>query len=108
MKIIAFDVGGTAIKFGLVDENFEVLFSEEFPTNTYKDTDNMVMRAMEAKLKEYEGQYDAIGISTAGQVDFANGVIHDGVGNIPNYNHSDLRGTFEKEFNVPVAVDNDV
>ena len=108
MKIIAFDVGGTAIKFGMVDENFEVLFSEEFPTNEFEDTDNMVMYAMEAKLREYEGQYDAIGISTAGQVDFENGVIHDGVGNIPNYNHSDLRGTFEKLFNVPVAVDNDV
>ena len=86
MKFMAFDVGGTAIKFGLVDENFNVLFSEEFPTNTYKDTDNMVLRAMEAKLKEYEGQYDAIGISTAGQVDIETGTINDGVGNIPNYN----------------------
>ena len=108
MKIITFDVGGTAIKFGMVDENFEVLFSEEFPTNEFEDTDNMVMYAMESKLRQYEGEYDAIGISTAGQVDFENGVIHDGVGNIPNYNHSDLRGTFEKLFNVPVAVDNDV
>lgn len=108
MKIITFDVGGTAIKFGMVDENFEVLFSEEFPTNEFEDTDNMVMYAMESKLRQYEGEYDAIGISTAGQVDFENGVIHDGVGNIPNYNHSDLRGTFEKMFNVPVAVDNDV
>lgn len=108
MKIISFDVGGTAIKFGMVDENFNVLFSEEFPTNEFEDTDNMVMYAMESKLREYEGQYDAIGISTAGQVDFENGMIHDGVGNIPNYNHSDLRGTFERIFNVPVAVDNDV
>lgn len=108
MKIITFDVGGTAIKFGMVDENFEVLFSEEFPTNEFEDTDNMVMYAMESKLRQYEGEYDAIGISTAGQVDFENGVIHDGVGNIPNYNHSDLRGTFERIFNVPVAVDNDV
>ena len=108
MKIITFDVGGTAIKFGMVDENFEMIFSEEFPTNEFEDTDNMVMYAMESKLREYEGQYDAIGISTAGQVDFENGMIHDGVGNIPNYNHSDLRGTFEKIFNVPVAVDNDV
>ena len=108
MKIITFDVGGTAIKFGMVDENFEVLFSEEFPTNEFEDTDNMVMYAMESKLRQYEGEYDAIGISTAGQVDFENGMIHDGVGNIPNYNHSDLRGTFERIFNVPVAVDNDV
>ncbi len=108
MNFIVFDVGGTAIKFGLVDESFNVIFSEEFPTNTYKDTDNMVMRAIEAKLQEYAGQYDAIGISTAGQVDFSSGVINDGVGNIPNYNHSNLRGTFEAEFKVPVAVDNDV
>ncbi len=108
MKIMAFDVGGTAIKFGLVDENFEVLVSGEVPTNTYKDTDNMVMAALDAKLAEYVGQFDAIGISTAGQVDFANGVINDGVGNIPNYNHSNLRGFFEAKYNVPVAVDNDV
>ncbi len=108
MKFIVFDVGGTAIKFGMVDESFEVLFSEEIPTNKYKDTDNMVMAAMAEKLDEYKGQYDAIGISTAGQVDFENGVINDGVGNIPNYNHSDLRGTFEAKYGVPVAVDNDV
>ncbi len=108
MKIMAFDVGGTAIKFGLVDENFEILVSGEVPTNTYKDTDNMVVAALDAKLQEYVGQFDAIGISTAGQVDFANGVINDGVGNIPNYNHSNLRGVFEAKYNVPVAVDNDV
>lgn len=108
MKIIVFDVGGTAIKFGMVDENFEVLFSEEIPTNTYRDADNMVMKAMEVKLDEYAGQYAAIGISTAGQVDFENGVINDGVGNIPNYNHSELRKTFETKYGVPVAVDNDV
>lgn len=108
MKIMAFDVGGTAIKFGLVDENFEVLVSGEVPTNTYKDTDNMVVAALDAKLAEYAGQFDAIGISTAGQVDFANGVINDGVANIPNYNHSRLREIFETKYNVPVAVDNDV
>lgn len=108
MSFIVFDVGGTAIKFGMVDEDFKVLFSEEIPTNTYKDADNMVMKAMDVKLQEYAGQYAAIGISTAGQVDFENGVINDGVGNIPNYNHSNLRGVFEAKYNVPVAVDNDV
>lgn len=108
MNFIVFDVGGTAIKFGMVDKNFNVLFSEEIPTKKYEDSDNMVMTAMDVKLQEYKGQYDAIGISTAGQVDFLNGVINDGVGNIPNYNHSNLRGTFEAKYGVPVAVDNDV
>lgn len=108
MNFIVFDVGGTAIKFGMVDKNFNVLFSEEIPTKKYENSDNMVMTAMDVKLQEYKGQYDAIGISTAGQVDFLNGVINDGVGNIPNYNHSNLRGTFEAKYGVPVAVDNDV
>lgn len=108
MNIMAFDVGGTAIKFGMINENFEVLFSKEIPTSTYKDADNMVMAAIDAQLAEYAGQYSAIGISTAGQVDFENGVINDGVGNIPNYNHSNLRREFEAKYNVPVAVDNDV
>ncbi len=107
MKIMAFDVGGTAIKYGLVDENFEILFSGEVPTNTYADSGNMVMAALEAKLDEYEGQYDAIGVSTAGQID-ANGVVNGGVGNIPNYDGSKIRETFETKYGVPAAVDNDV
>ncbi len=107
MKMMVFDVGGTAIKYGMVDGDFNILFSEEMPTNTYK-TGNPIMQALEAKLDEYAGEFDAVGISTAGQVDFANGIVTDGTDNIPNYRGSDLKGVFEKKYNVPVAVDNDV
>lgn len=108
MKIIVFDVGGTAIKFGMVDENFEILFSGEIPTNAHNDDGNVVMRALETKLDEYAGQFDAIGISTAGQIDFVNGIVTGGTGNIPNYTGSKIRETFETKYGVPVAVDNDV
>ncbi len=112
MRIITFDVGGTAIKFGMVsgvdEQNFELLFSTEIPTTMYNDGENMVMNALDKKLEEFYGQYDAIGISTAGQIDFDKGEVHDGVGNIPNYNHSKIRETFENKYNIPVVVDNDV
>lgn len=107
MKILVFDVGGTAIKYGMVDENFDVLFSEEMPTNAFYGG-NGVMKSLEMKMDEYAGQFDAIGISTAGQVDFEKGIVVDGTGNIPNYKGSDFKGTFEKKYGVPVAVDNDV
>ena len=96
MKILVFDVGGTAIKYGMVDENFDVLFSEEMPTNAFYGG-NGGMKSLEMKMDEYAGQFDAIGISTAGQVDFEKGIVADGTGNIPNYKGSDLKGTFEKK-----------
>lgn len=108
MKIMVFDVGGTAIKFGMVDENFEVIFSDETPTNPFNDKGNIVMKALEAKLDEYAGQFDAIGISTAGQIDFEAGVVMGGTGNIPNFKGSKIKETFEKKYGVPVSVDNDV
>ena len=46
MKILVFDVGGTAIKYGMVDENFDVLFSEEMPTNAFYGG-NGVMKSLE-------------------------------------------------------------
>lgn len=108
MKIMVFDVGGTAIKFGIVDENFEFLFSDEMPTNATEGGGNGVMNALDGKLSEYAGQYDAVGVSTAGQIDFEKGMVVGGTGNIPNYIGSDIKGTFEKKYGVPVMVDNDV
>lgn len=107
MKIMVFDVGGTAIKYGMVDEQFNILFSEEMPTNAFYGG-NGVMRSLEKKMDEYKGQFDAVGISTAGQVDFANGIVIGGTGNIPNYKGSELKKEFEARYGVPVAVDNDV
>lgn len=108
MKIIVFDVGGTAIKFGMVDENFEMIFSGEIPTQEFEHKGNMVMAALESRLDEFRGRYDAIGVSTAGQIDYANGRVVGGVANIPNYYGSEIRKVFEDKYEVPVAVDNDV
>lgn len=110
MGILVFDIGGTAIKYGLVSENFEILESKEMPTANEGEDANAktVLENLSNVMAEYQGKYDAIGISTAGQVDFERGYIVYGTDNIPGFSDTDMRGIFESKFGVPVAVDNDV
>ena len=110
MGILVFDIGGTAIKYGLVSENFEILESNEMPTANEGEEANAktVLQNLSGVMAEYQGKYDAIGISTAGQVDFERGYIVYGTDNIPGFSDTDMRGIFESKFGVPVAVDNDV
>lgn len=110
MGILVFDIGGTAIKYGLVSENFEILESNEMPTANEGEAANakIVLQNLDRVMAEYKGKYNAIGISTAGQVDFERGYIVYGTDNIPGFSDTDMRGIFEAKYGVPVAVDNDV
>ena len=110
MGILVFDIGGTAIKYGLVSDDFEILESKEMPTAKAGEDANAktVLENLSGVMVEYQGKYDAIGISTAGQVDFERGYIVYGTDNIPGFSDTDMRGIFESRFGVPVAVDNDV
>lgn len=111
MAILVFDIGGTAIKYGLVSDEFEILESNEVPTVDSEEEGVSaagVLRILSRKMTEYQGKYDCIGISTAGQVDFERGYIVHGTDNIPGFSDTDMRGIFEDKFGVPVAVDNDV
>lgn len=110
MGILVFDIGGTAIKYGLASENFEILESYELPTANEGEAANAkaVLQNLDRVMAEYKGKYNAIGISTAGQVDFERGYIVYGTDNIPGFSDTDMRGIFEAKYGVPVAVDNDV
>lgn len=106
MKILALDIGGTAIKAGITDGTGKVENLKEFETNAKNGGPYVMQRAIEA-AQTYEG-FEAIGISTTGQVDPSRGVITYANENVPNYTGMDVRKIFEDEFHVPVYVENDV
>lgn len=105
MKILVFDIGGTSIKHGICIEDALVQI-EETPTNAKLGGRHVVEAVI--SLIEKETDYDAIGISTAGQVNADTGSIIYANSNIPNYTGMQIRKELEERFHVPVMVENDV
>lgn len=104
-QIAALDIGGTSIKSGiwagaLMEE------TREYDTNAARGGVYVMERAKEI-LRTYH-DFDAIGISTAGQVDSSLGCIRFANENIPGYSGMQIREILQDEFGVPVAVENDV
>ena len=105
MRTAVLDIGGTSIKSGIWDGS-ELTGLKETPTNASEGGAAVVQRALE--ILRGSGTFDAIGVSTAGQVNVLDGSIHYANQNIPGYTGTPLRRILEEEFHVPVAVENDV
>lgn len=105
MKIVALDIGGTSIKSGLWNGD-GVEEVKEHDTNASRGGAYVMERAKEI-LHTYDG-FDAIGISTAGQVNSKEGYIRYANENIPGYTGTRICDILAEEFGVPVAVENDV
>lgn len=106
MKILAADIGGTAIKVGEVSGTGELLSFAEHPSDG-KQGGPALMERLFRILDGYRG-YDRIGISTAGQVDAFRGEILFANENIPYYTGTKVKSLLEAHYHVPTAVENDV
>ena len=106
MKILAADIGGTTIKVGLSDKDGKIEEFKEYSSESKKGGKYLVEKLLRI-LNEYQ-DYDAIGISTAGQVNSTEGSIIYANENIPNYTGTKLKDIIENQFKVPVKVENDV
>lgn len=105
MKILVFDVGGTSIKYGCCIDN-TLTEVKETPTEAKKGGRHIVDTLVRL-IRQQEG-YDAIGISTAGQVNADDGCIIYANENIPGYTGTQIKAELESLFHVPVVVENDV
>lgn len=106
MRILVADIGGTSIKVGIFNNCDKMEFVEEHDTESKKGGPFLVEKLISI-FKKYK-DFDAIGISTAGQVDSVAGTIIYANENIPLYTGTKLKEILEKEFHVPVKVENDV
>ena len=105
MKILPLDVGGTAIKTALMNDGV-MENPHEMPSEA-KQGGPVVLQNIQ-KIIDACGDFDAIGISTAGQVDSEQGSIIYANENIPNYTGTRLKDILEEKYGKPVFVENDV
>lgn len=106
MRILAFDIGGTEIKYALCDESFILTEKKSIPTNAHEGGKRIIERVVEI-AKSIEN-IDKIGISTAGQVDSIKGEIIFATDSIPGYTGTKIKEIVEAATGIPTAVENDV
>lgn len=105
---VCIDIGGTAIKYGLVNRNGE--FIDKASMSTEADLGGI---GIVAKIKNIIMEYSkvqkltGVAISTAGVIDYTNGSIKFALA-IPNYTGTKLKEIIEEDFKLKCAVENDV
>ncbi|MEG1447049.1 MAG: ROK family protein [Ruthenibacterium sp.] len=104
MKIATLDIGGTAIKSGMVIDGALHDFTET-PTNASLGGEAVLQEA--ARILHGMGTFDCIGVSTAGEVDASTGCIRL-ADNIPGYTGMNPKEILTKAFHVPCVIENDV
>jgi glucokinase len=106
VKILAFDIGGTAIKIGVINEEGQILESRETPTLAKEGGEALINRILNI-IGEYKN-IDRVGISAAGQVDHIQGKIIFASENLPGWTGMEIKKRIEEAYNIPVVVENDV
>ncbi|MBX7420697.1 ROK family protein [Clostridium chauvoei] len=108
-KYICIDVGGTSIKYGVLEENGNFILKDQIDTEAYKGGQN-ILEKIKLIVKKHKNNFDikGIGISTAGMVDPNEGKIVYASNLIPNYIGVEIKKELEKEFNIRCEVENDV
>lgn len=107
-RVLAFDVGGTWVKYGIVDAQGQLLFSEQLATQSEPDGKALLARLL-ALAGPLMTRYAPAGVafSTLGIIDPAEGRLVGAVEAIAGYFGQSPKASFEQAFKVPVVVEND-
>lgn len=107
------DIGGTAVKLGIVDETGKVLCKGEQSVN-FDGYQTPVLDTVRKAAKEFltaqaipVENLSGIGVSATGQIDSRKGIVAGTCGNFPNYIGSPIKAALEEDFGLPVTVAND-
>ena len=109
---LGIDIGGTAIKIGVINDDLEILCRSETPVDRSGGEPVMetVYRAAEAILKEASieaGSLAGIGVSAAGCVEKDSGTIAQNGGNVPGWSFTEVTKPLSERFGVPASLVND-
>ncbi|AER44188.1 ROK family protein [Streptococcus suis] len=108
-RYLAVDIGGTQIKYGLVDQAGQLLEQHKMDTQAHLGGPHILatVKDLVGKYKESSG-IDGVAISSAGMVDHEKGEIFYSGPQIPNYAGTKFKAVIEQTFGLPCEMENDV
>ncbi len=108
-KYVSIDIGGTAIKYGLLSAEGIIIHRGETPTEAWKGGPSILEKAITITDRFYqEHEIAGICISTAGIVNTEKGLIQHSAPLIPGYTGICFKEPMQQRFCVPCEVENDV
>lgn len=113
--ILAADIGGTKIRFGLFDSNMKQCYQPFDLINNASQGREHVLSCLHQGIKQlldygalHNLQIDRVGISTAGVIDSKLGLVVDATNAIPQWRGTHLREEIVNHYGLPCWVQNDV
>ena len=108
-KYVSIDIGGTAIKYGLLSAQGIIIHRGETPTEAWKGGPSILEKAITITDRFYqEHEIAGICISTAGIVNTEKGLIQHSAPLIPGYTGICFKEPMQQRFCVPCEMENDV
>lgn len=112
MNYICIDIGGTSIKYGVLNKSGEIFLDGTLPTRV-TENENFILQDIKKLIKDILEQYKnyeikGVCVSSAGVVDPNKGEIVFAGPTIPKYQGTKIKEEIEKEFNIGCEVENDV
>jgi glucokinase len=102
---IGIDIDGTKIRLGIVDGG-QIYRRIESPTNAGQSQEEIINHLKELIRQIFNTNIRGIGVGVSAIVKLDRGIVKNAI-NIPSWKEVPLRGILEKEFKVPVFVNND-
>ena len=113
MKFLAIDIGGTAVKIGILDETGKIFVKSSYSV-CFDHYQTPVLDTVLKKAEEFlssnglsHSGLSGIGIAATGQVDPIRGTVVGTAGHIPHWLHSPIKERFFERYHLPVSVIND-
>jgi len=107
--IIGIDLGGTKIAAALATPSGRILTDVNIPTEAIKGKSRVIdniKKAVYALIRGQKTQISSIGIGVPGPILYEKGIVIEPP-NLPGWKRVNLKKVLEKEFKVPVHLDND-
>lgn len=105
---MAIDIGGTMIKYGLIDSEGKLVERQEVATEAHKGGPAILDKVCGLIDQYLDRQLTGIAMSSAGMVDPVKGEIFYAGPQIPNYAGTQFKAVLEAKYGLPCWLENDV